>query len=74
MDAGLGDLGATLCSPLLTLPQVYITNALGVDNDTCQLMFTPLFADEPYTEFRPGKLFGLRNFPYGFDVVPDVPL
>lgn len=65
---------ATLCSPLLLIPDAYLVNVIGTGGFADvyfygppgtgpEIIRNPLMAPDP-----------LANFPYGFAVQPDAPM
>lgn len=71
---GVGAAGATLAARFLVAPNVILTN--GRDKTNPALVLAWQLPDLVTQEMIPGgiNVTGLGNFPYGFDVEPNVPL
>ena len=73
-DWGLGNSGATLASRFLGLPNLFITNEDVGDPGQCRAWFDAPDMDTPMAKVLLGIVGIHPHFPYGFNLIPDVPL
>lgn len=73
-DYGLGDLGATMASPLHDRPQELHLNVLAYGGTKALYAQVPTDTSTPYTIAAVDPRPGHPHFPYGYWVDPDAPV
>jgi len=73
-DLGLGDLGGTMCSPFLGLPQAGVINFKPTPTSHLEFFIGPAGAPLRIDLATVLDVGGVHHFPYGRPVVPDAPM